>query len=217
MVDRVEFHPGTVEEYNQNVANILSKKYTILAYHHFVAMLKDIKTRLKALPHFDSAHPGGLEDRYEAILANMRSAIQKGDRAVRRTSDCYRRETIKNYTLSQISSGYMMANTAHSLYGTRIRDVFEHDIQTVKSDLAGASRDLQVILGDSRSKRDIPALQGIDLEKYFRDFARTANVQVESAVLKFGRVKRTMALYDAEAKKIYDNSQQEFQFQACPP
>lgn len=217
MPGRVEFHFGTIKDYNQSVAGILSKKYTILAYHHFVTMLKDIKTRLKAVPQFDSARPGGFQDRYEAILASMRSTIEKGDRAVQRTSDCYRRETIKNYTLSQVSSGYMMANSAHSFYRTRIRDAFENDIQMMKSDLDGASRDLRVILGDSRSKSEIPIMRKVDLKTYFQDFSRTTNDQIASAVSKFGRVERTMALYDAEAKTIYDSSQQEFQFQACPP
>lgn len=64
MLDQVEFKPGTVKEYNQKVALIRSKKYSILAYNHFVSMLNDVKTRLKALPKFDSPHPGGFLENY---------------------------------------------------------------------------------------------------------------------------------------------------------
>lgn len=87
----------------------------------------------------------------------------------------------------------------------------------MKSDLAGAFHDLQLIQSDRNSKAYIPALQKVDLQKYYQDFSRIANGQIEEAVSKFGSVKRKMALYDEEAKQIYDQSQQRFHFQVCPP
>ena len=217
MLDQVEFKPGTIKEYNLKVSLIRSKKYSILAYNHYVSLLNDAKTRLKALPNLDSPHQGGFLENYGNLLANMRAIYQKGDQAVQMTLNCYRRESIKSYTLSQISNGYSMANNAQSLYKSRIRDVFENDIKMVKSDLVGASQNLQVIQSDRNIKGYIPALQKVDLQKYYQDFYRIANGQIEEAVSKFEGVKRKVALYDQEAKKIYDSSQQEFHFSVCPP
>ena len=217
MLDQVEFKPGTVKEYNQKVAEILSKKFTILAYNRFVSSLNDAKTRLKALPNFDSPHPGGFLEKYGTLLIDMRAIYQKGDQAVQMTSNCFRRESIKSYTLSQLSNGYSMANNAQGLYRSRIRDVFENDVKKVKSDLAGASQDLQMIQSDRNSKAYIPALQKVDLPRFYQDFSRIANGQIEDAVSKFEGVKRKMAFYDEEAKQIYDRSQQRFHFQVCPP
>ena len=87
----------------------------------------------------------------------------------------------------------------------------------IKMDLERASQEFLIIQNDRRSKNYVPALQNIDLSKYFQEFTRKANGQVMDAVLKFKGVREKMALYDEEAKRIYDRSQQEFHFQVCYP
>ena len=217
MLEQVEFIPGTIEEYNQKVSEITSKKNTISAYNHFVSLLNDVAIRLKALPNFDTPHPSGLQERYGSIVAKMRSDYQKGAQAIQMTSNCFRRESIKSYTLTHISVGYTWANTAKTMYRNKIQDIFENDIKKIKMDLERASQEFLIIQNDRRSKNYVPALQNIDLSKYFQEFTRKANGQVMDAVLKFKGVREKMALYDEEAKRIYDRSQQEFHFQVCYP
>lgn len=210
-IAQIEFKPGTIEEYNQLVADLTSKKNLTLVYQQFVSLLKDAKSRLKILPNLDTTHKGGLEENYRKLLAKMESDYQKGNQAVQMTYNCVQRGIVKANVLSVIDNDYSWAITAQSNFRSNIEYVFESNIKNVKGDIAKASQDLVAIKAYGKEKNpNISSTQIDNLSKYFKGFSNMADGQVKDAISKFNGVQEEIAKHNQKARIIYDKSQKVF-------
>ncbi len=214
-ISQIEFKPGTIEEYNQLVTDLTSRKNLILVYQQFISLLKDAKFRLKTLPNLDTTHKGGLEENYRKLLAKMESDYQKGNQAVQMTHNCIQRGIVEANVLSVIDNDYSWSITAKSNFRSNIEYVFESNIKKVKSDIAKANQNLVAIKSYGEDKNlNISSTQIDDLSKSFRVFSNTAEEQVKNAISKFKNVQEKIAKHNQEAQIIYEKSQKVFMFPA---